>query len=204
MAGEKKLWNYLLRFLGALILVALLCLLAASLILAKPQKDKTEALPDRPSREASPALSIETGNDLTQLVSAFPAPVMSFLSGSEMTFVSAVSADAAVEGGFARVATLYWQTAEGVPVTLRSIWPADTLNLLEGNFHFMPYTGPTLFGNPSVRMENDDYIRLHVTTSQALYVVLMPRSLSGQVSSICRSLQLFTVGPTSQNEQANK
>ena len=105
-----------------------------------------------------------------------------------------------VSGGFGRVATLYWQTAEGEPVTLRSIWPADAVSLLEGGFHFMPAAGPTLFGSASVRMEKDDSVRLHTATDQALYVVLLPRSLSGQVSDLCRSLQLFTAAQQSDEE----
>ena len=128
------------------------------------------------------------------MIASFPAPVMNFMSGSGMTFVSASSADAALNGGFGRIATLNWQTPEGEPVMLRSIWPADALSLLEAGYHFMPYAGPTLFGNASVRMENDDAVRIHTATDRALYVVLLPRSLSGQAGTLCRSLQLFTVG----------
>ena len=154
-----------------------------------------EPSPAQPSADARPAVSIDQETDLVKLVSDFPAPVMSYMSGSGMIFVSATSADAAVSGGFGRVTTLYWQTVDGEPVTLQSIWPADALSLLEDGFHFMPVAGPSLFGSMSVRMEKDDAVRLHVTTDQALYVVLLPRSLSGQVSDLCRSLQLFTAAP---------
>ena len=200
MSGGKKIWKILLRLLGALVLVALLALLAGTLILAKPQENKPETAAALPSAEARPAVSIDRESDLFRLVADFPAPVMSYMSGSGMTFVSAVSADAAVSGGFGRVATLYWQTAEGEPVTLRSIWPADAVSLLESGFHFMPAAGPTLFGSASVRMEKDDSVRLHTATDQALYVVLLPRSLSGQVSDLCRSLQLFTAAQQSDEE----
>ena len=71
--------------------------------------------------------------------------------------------------------------------------------MLEDGFHFMPYAGPTFFGNTSVRMENDQYIRLHTTTDQALYVVILPRSLSKQVSSLCGFLKLYTI--RNDNEQ---
>ncbi len=192
MSGGKTIWKYLLRGLGVVIFIALLALLAASLILAKPQNDKTDITPVRPFAESSPAVTIDNENDLFQLVSGFPAPIMSFLSGSGMTFVSAESSDIEITGGFGRMATLYWQTPEGYPMTLRSIWPVSALSLLEDGFHFMPVSGPSLFSNTSVRMENDDYIRLHVTTDQALYVVLLPRALNGQISDLCRSLQLFT------------
>lgn len=192
MADGKKIRKTALRIIGAVIAAALLALLAASLILAKPQGEETETASARPSQDASPAVSISSEADLVGLISAFPAPVMSFMSGSGMTFVSATSADLAYGGGFARIAVLYWQTAEGVPVTLRTVWPADALSLLEDGYHFMPYAGPALFGGASVRMENDETVRLHTATDQALYVVLLPRSLSSQVSTLCSSLQLYS------------
>ncbi len=191
MSGGKMIWKYLLRILCAVVFIVLLALLAASLILAKPQSDKTGATPARPAAESGPDMTIDSESDFVELVSGFPAPVMSFMSGSGMTFVSAVSSSAEVSGGFARIVTLYWQTPEGQPMTLRSIWPANALSLMEDGFHFMPVSGPTLFGSPSVRMENDETIRLHLATDQALYVVLLPRALNGQVSELCRSLQLF-------------
>ena len=193
MAGGKKIRIILLRLIGAVILVALLALLAFSLIIAKPQDPDPVSETARPSADASPAVSVDEEQDLARLISSFPAPVMSFMSGSGMTFVSATSADEAFGGGFARIATLNWQTPEGEPVRLQSIWPADALELLEDGYHFMPYTGPALFGSTSVRMENDDAVRIHVTTGQALYVVLLPRALSTQAGTLCRSLQLFTV-----------
>ena len=195
MADGKKIRKTVLGLISAVLGTALLAILAASLILAKPQGEETETAAARPSQDARPAVSINSENDLVSLISAFPAPVMSFMSGSGMTFVSATSADLAYAGGFARIAVLYWQTAEGVPVTLRTVWPADALSLLEDGYHFMPYAGPALFGGTSVRMENDETVRLHTATDQALYVVLLPRSLSAQTETVCRSLQLFTVDP---------
>ncbi len=193
MAGGKHFRKLLFRIIGAAITVALLALLAVSLIIARPQDEGPAAVAALPSANASPAVSAESEQDLPGLIAAFPAPVMSFMSGSGMTFVSATSADSAYNGGFGRIATLNWQTAEGEPVVLRTIWPADALALLEDGFHFMPYAGPALFGSGSVRMENDEAVRVHTATDQALYAVLLPRTLSAQTGAICRSLQLFTV-----------
>ena len=195
MAGGKKIRKILTRIIGAVIMAALLALLAASLIVARPQEAEQAAALTRPSYQSSPAVSAEKEQDLTGLIASFPAPVMSFMSGSGMIFVSATSADAAVDDGFGRIATLNWQTPEGEPVMLRSIWPASALSLLEDGYHFMPYAGPALFGTTSVRMENDETVRIHTDTDQALYIVLVPRALSGQVGTLCRSLQLFTVDP---------
>lgn len=193
MAAGKKLWKILLKILACLVSIALLALAAASLILAKPAPEPSAAPAATPSTASGPALEIRDETELYRLVAAFPAPVMSFMSGSGMTFVSAVSADSAVSGSFARTATLYWQTEDARPMILQSICPADSLSLLEEGYHFSATPGPTLFGNPSVRMEKEDTIRIHATTDQALYVLILPSSLSDQVSNLCRSLQLFTV-----------
>ena len=191
MAGGKKVRKILLRIVGTVIAIALMALLAASLIIAKPQDSDPAPAAARPFTNASPVVTIEDELDLSQLFAAFPVPVMSFMGGSGMTFVSATCADAAVDGGFGRIATLNWQTAEGEPVRLRSIWPANALDLLEDGYHFMPYTNPALFGSGSVRMENDRTVRIHAATDQALYEVLLPRALSAETSNICRALQLY-------------
>ena len=195
MTAGKKFWKLLLRIIGNLILVVLLLLAAASLILAKPAPEPAKASDTAPALTASPALEIREETDLYRLVSSFPAPVMSFMSGSGMTFVSAVSADSAVSGRFARVATLYWQTEDAQPLILQSLCPADSLSLLEDGYHFSAVAGPTLFGSRSVRMEKGSTIRIHTTTDQALYVLIVPDHLSDQITNLSRSLQLFTANP---------
>ena len=194
MNNGKNLRKVLFRILQILFSVALMALLTASLILAKPQEDKTDKPSAAASSEAVPAVSIDQETDIPRLMTTFPAHLMSFLSGSGMDFVSASAYDVAIPGGFGRVVDQSWQTAEGDPVTIRSIWPVTALNLLEDGFHFMPY---------GVRMENDSTIRLHASTDEALYVVLLPRSLSSQVNSICSSLQLYYTGGSKAEEEDN-
>ena len=205
MNNGKNLRKVLVRVLQILFSVAMMVLLTVSLILAKPQEEKTVQPAAAASSEAVPAVTIDNENDIPQLMSTFPAHLMSFLSGSGMDFVSATAYDVVIPGGFGRVVDQSWQTAEGDPVTIRSIWPADAKKMLEDGFHFMPYGGPSLFGNasPSVRMENDSTIRLHASTDEALYVVLLPRSLSGQVSSVCSSLQLYYASGSKAEEEDN-
>jgi hypothetical protein len=193
LSAGKKFWKVLLKILGSLVFIAVLVLAAVSLILAKPSPEETESPAAAPSLAASPALEIKNETELYRLVASSPAPVMSFMSGSGMTFVSAVSSDTAVSGNFARNTVLYWQTKDGQPLILQSICPADALSLLEEGYHFSASAGPVLFGNPSVRMEKDDAIRIHTATDQALYVLILPRTLSDQIPNLCRSLQLFTV-----------
>ena len=115
------------------------------------------------------------------------------MSGSGMVFVSGNSADVGLDGGFGRVVTLYWQTPDGDPLILRSIYPASALSLLEKDYHFSAIAGPTLFGAGSVRMENADTVRIHAATDTGLYAMIVPKSSAAKISSISRSLQLFSV-----------
>ena len=193
MSVGKQFLKILGKILAVLFAAALLALAAVSLILAKPQDGDVSGTAEQARLSASPALEIQDENSLPDLIGDFPAPVMSFMSGSGMSFVSGLSSDVSFDGQFARTATLYWQTADGTPFSLQSICPADAYSVLDRGFHFTTAESPTLFGNSSVRMENDQLIRVHTATDQALYVLLVPRSLNTQIPEICRSLQLFTV-----------
>ena len=191
MADRKKIRKILIRILEIVFSAALLVLLAVSLILAKPQEDKIVTPAASPAVQAGQAIRIDQENDLVHL--DFPAPLMCFQNISGMTFTEATCADITVPGGFGRVAVTTWQTEEGDEIVLKSVFPADALNVLEEGFHFMPYAGPTFFGNTSVRMENDQFIRLHTTTDQALYEVLLPRRLSTKLTQICGFLKLYNI-----------
>ena len=196
MSAGKKFWKVLLKILGSLVFIAVLVLAAVSLILAKPSPEETESPAAAPSLAASPALEIKNETELYRLVASSPAPVMSFMSGSGMTFVSGTSADAAWRGQFGRILTLYWQTREGQPLILQSIYPAEALDLMSGGgYHFSAAAGPALFGQTSVRMENADTVRLHVQAEgRGLYVVTVPKALAAEIGDICRSIQLFVAG----------
>ncbi len=196
MKSRKKFLHILLKVLTALFSVVLIILIGALLILAQPQKEKTEKAEPQPLLTASPAKNIEYETELRSLVEDFPVPVLSFMSGSGMVFVSGSSSDVGLKGGFGRVASLYWQTPDGEPLILRSIYPASALSLLEDGYHFSTVAGPVLFGTDSVRMENADTIRIHAATDTGLYVVTVPKSAASKLSSLSRSLQLFSVRPS--------
>ena len=187
-----KLRRLLPRLLGVLLSLAAMVTVAFSLILSRPERDATALPPAQPLLAGSPAVQITSEEEIPGLMASFPAPVMSFMSGSGLRFVSGVSADISLQGGFGRVVTLYWQTEDGEPLILDSIYPASALTLLRQEaYRFSRTAGPVLFGQDSVRMENGDKIRVHTATDTGLYAVTLPRSLSGRLSSIARSLQLF-------------
>lgn len=184
--------SVVLKILSALVTLVVLAFLYVTLIVAQPQEKNQQKAVQLPLMQSSPAVAIAQENDLLQVVSSFPVPVMSFMSGSGMVFVSGTSSDTAFNGGFARVATLYWQTPEGQPLILQSWYPADLTLMGRGDYIFSDTEGPVLFGAASVRMENADTIRIHTLTEDGLYAITLPKSLSPQLSYICRSIQLFT------------
>ena len=186
----------LLKVLTGLLSVILIVLIGALLVLAQPKKEDTEPPAPQPMLTASPALNIDLETELRSLVESFPVPVLSFMSGSGMSFVSGSSADVGLKGGFGRVVSLYWQTPDGDPLILQSIYPASALSLLNNGYHFSAVAGPTLFGVDSVRMENADTVRIHAATDTGLYVVTVPKAAASKISSLSRSLQLFSVKPS--------
>ena len=192
----RKFLRILLKVLTGLFTVILVVVIGALLVLAQPKKDETEKAEPQPLLTASPAQNISAETELRSLVETFPVPVLSFMSGSGMTFVSGTSADVGLKGGFGRVVSLYWQTPDGEPLILQSIYPASALSLLNNGYHFSTIGGPTLFGTESVRMENADTVRIHAATDTGLYVVTVPKSAASKLSSMSRSLQLFSVRPS--------
>ena len=195
-SGRRTILQVLLKVVTALFSVALIVLIGALLVLAQPKREDTEKAEPQPLLTASPAMNITVETDLRSLVESFPVPVLSFMSGSGMSFVSGTSSDAGLEGGFGRIVSLYWQTQDGDPLILQSIYPASALSLLEKGYHFSAVAGPTLFGVDSVRMENADTVRVHAATDTGLYVLTVPKSAASKISSLSRSLQLFSVRPS--------
>ena len=195
-SGRRTILQVLLKVVTALFSVALIVLIGALLVLAQPKREDTEKAEPQPLLTASPAMNIEAETDLRSLVESFPVPVLSFMSGSGMSFVSGTSSDAGLEGGFGRIVSLYWQTQDGDPLILQSIYPASALSLLEKGYHFSAVAGPTLFGVDSVRMEKADTVRIHAATDTGLYVLTVPKSAASKISSLSRSLQLFSVRPS--------
>ena len=188
----RKAGRLLGRGLAGLLSLAMLAGLYFTLIIGQPQPKEQEDTPVQPALTASPAMQIDQEGELRDLVAAFPAPVMSFMSGSGMIFVSGTSADTAWKGQFGRVATLYWQTAAGEPLILQSIYPSTALSALEDGYRFSSTGGPMLFGSQSVRMEKADTVRIHAAADTGLYVMIVPKSLGSQVAALSRSLQIIS------------
>ncbi len=188
----KKIFRVLLKVFSGIISFALLALTCLALILAQPQEDGARTPDPQPSLAPSPAVTIYSEAELPELLSAFPVPVMSFVSGSGLTMVSGSARDITVDGKTGRISTLEWQTPDGQTVALQSIYPADALSALDPRYHFGNKLGPTLFGSDSVYMESAGAVRLHASTDSALYVVIAPPALKSSLPALSRSLQLLS------------
>ena len=199
VSGGRKFLRFLLKFLAGLLSVALIVMVGALLVLAQPKKDDTEKAEPQPLLTASPALNISSESEIRSLVESFPVPVLSFMSGSGNIFVSGSSADTGLKGGYGRIITLNWQMPDGDPLILQSIYPASALSVLGTGYHFSNIAGPTLFGSDSVRMEDAQTVRIHAATETGLYVIIVPKSAASKISSLSRSLQLFSVERSDKN-----
>ncbi len=193
MPRRKKFFRVLLKILSGLVSFALLVFACLSLIIAQPQPDKIKEPEPQALLSPAPAIETRSESELTSVASSFPAPLMSFVASSGMRFVSASARDAAVDGGTGRVATLNWQTPDGEPVILQSIYPASALSLLGNDYHFVWKLGPTLFGSDSVYMEANGAVRLHARTDSALYVVIVPPAVAPKLTALSQSLQLLSM-----------
>lgn len=180
-------------------LTALLTVLAAAIfyiavILGEPQEDQPALHPlmDQPLLTASAAVKVEEEGLLFALHNDFPVPMLQPLSGSGMTFLSGESHDAAFDEGLGRIVTLRYLTAANQEITVRSIYPARALSLVEkADYVLADVAGQALAGLKSVRMENATHIRLHAQAEDAIYVLTVPKMSSSELISITRSLQLY-------------
>ncbi len=195
-SGHRRFLQILLKVLAGFFSVVLIVVIGALLVLAQPRREETEKAEPQHLLTASPALNIAYETELRTLVESFPVPVLSFMSGSGMSFVSGSSSDIGLKGGYGRMISLYWQTPDGDPLILQSIYPASALSVLDNGYHFSNIAGPALFGVESVRMENADTVRVHAATESGLYVMTVPKTAAFGISSLSRSLQLFSVRPS--------
>ena len=188
----KKIITVVLKVITGIMTAALFAAVCFVLIMTHPQPDKEKSSAPQPLLTASPSMTASSPEDLTTLIKSFPAKVMAFSGDSGMTFLTASSEDSSLPGGTARIATLWWQDADGEQVILQSIYPSSALSLLEDGYRFSSTGGPMLFGSQSVRMEKADTVRIHAAVDTGLYVMIVPKSLGSQVAALSRSLQMIS------------
>lgn len=197
MQEKAPLWQRIAKSVLLTLLTALL--LAAfyiAVIMGNPQEDADSAVAakqDQPLLTAMGApLLIRTADQLGLLLDAFPAPVLAAPANGALAFEQGLAEDVPFEGGLARRITLTCRTAEGLPVTIVSLYPARAIDLIEkADYHFSSTVGHPLAGLASVQMENDDTIRMHAQGPEAIYVVTLPKLTGMALRTLTSTLQLY-------------
>jgi len=180
----------LARIGAVLIAVLLIVVFYLAVILGHPQKDEAAQPPlqNQPLLAGSPAMQLAPGDDPAPLLFSFPVPVLY----SQDAVHQGASYDVPFENGYARMVDLVYQAdAAGQTWSVRTIYPARALSLVEkGDFRMASATAQTVAGQSFVRMENADSLRLHAQSSDAVYVITLPKALAGEHQALLRTLQL--------------
>lgn len=173
--------------------VLFLAVIYLQLIMIPPREDhRGETGAEQPLLMASQAVSLTRADQVGELVTQFPVPVLGCQEGHGLTLIAGNSRDVAFEGGLGRSTTLVYQSASGHRITATSIYPARALTLLKGyEWHLSPADGPSVAGIPTVRMENGDTIRLHMQTDEGLYSIETTRVSDAELASLVQPFVLF-------------
>ena len=184
-------------FLSLVLTAILIAVFYLAVVLGQPTADEDDVTvadaASQPLLSPSPAESITAESQLTELISHFPTPVLSFVAGTGPTLIAASSYDTAFENGFARILDLTYTMEDGGTVQLRTIYPARALSLIDrGDYHLNQATSLSMAGLKAVKMENQSTIRLHAQGTEALYVVTLPQMSGDEISSLMKGMQLNT------------
>lgn len=184
------------KVLAALLTAVVVAVFYLAVILGQPQADPDAVVvsADQPVLTASPAVTLSSAGELEALLQAFPVPALYAADASSLTLNGGTSYDMAYEGGFARILTLSYTTEAGVRVEVQSIYPARALDFVpKGDYRIGQVAGQSIAGLESVRMENDQSIRLHVQAAEGIYVLTVPTMTADELAGVTRALQLYAV-----------
>ncbi len=176
----------LVRAVLFLVLAALLYLVV---IVVHPQEEK-QAFPHQPLLQSSPAVILDSTDDLPAMIQAFPVPVLQASASSDLLLQAGASSDVPFEGGFGRNLTLIYLYQGEIQIQVETIYPARALSLLSGSGWHMSPRNWRISGQDAVSMENSQSLRVHLQGTEALYAVTISRSAAGEMTDILRSLQI--------------
>jgi hypothetical protein len=143
--------------------------LCVGLILAYPD---TESREQAEPLQASPSVTARGAGGIGELRAAFPADLLGFRT---LTLVEGTCADAAWEGGTARIAVLRWQDADGTQLTTTTICPSRAISLLDAEgWRLSDRQGLGFFDARGAAMDRGGRRRVHVQMADALYAVEYP------------------------------
>ena len=197
MQERLPLWRRIVKAaLLSLLTIVLLAAFYIAVIMGNPQEDGDSAVTARQDQPLLTSLGapilIRSADQLSLLLDAFPAPVLAAPANTALVFEQGLVEDVPFEGGLGRRLTITCRTAEGLPVTIVSLYPARAIDLVaRGDYRFSSTVGHPLAGLASVQMENDNTIRMHAQGADALYVVTLPRLDAAGLRALTSILQLY-------------
>lgn len=182
--------------LATLLTLVLLTAFYLAVIMGNPQEAESTALApqlDQPLLDAMSApIMITQPSQLGALLEVFPGQVLAAMNAPALTFVQGVCEDVPFEGGLGRKVTLTYRIAEGASVTVVSLYPARATTLIpKADYTFSSTGGLTLAGLRSVRMENDETIRMHAQGADALYLVTLPKLPEANLRALTQTLSRY-------------
>jgi hypothetical protein len=130
-------------------------------------------------------------NAIPSLLTSYPAPIMRLSLGTDIVFSEGQTYDVAYEGAFARICDLFYQTADGRDIALKSIYPKSAYDLVDTRaYSLSPVLGYSLLHLNAVRMDAAQTIRFHVEGDEALYFVSIPKEYLDSAPSLLKLCQL--------------
>ena len=181
------------RIIRAVLMAVFLLLFAVifyvSVILANPQEDENPVRTDPPLQTAAPPAEMRSAADLPSLLTQFPGPAL--LATDGYTLIGGGMQDVPVSGGYARTLTLTYRHSSGRELTVRSIWPAKSEEVLDAaGWHLSQIAGQSIAGMPSLRLENGNTLRLQCQGTDALYTVETDLLSGEELAAMLQPLQL--------------
>ena len=189
LVGKVIRWLLLAAIAGILTFSFLL-----AAVMGNPDRQQSKAKTEETQLTGRESVSCESTEKLPDLLEGFPAPMLCFLSGGDMEFVSGTATDLAMDDGTARSITLNYRTGDGEAVTVRSVYPASAISLLKvDDYTLSSATAQSIAGMSAVRMDKENTIRFHALSEEALYVVELPAMEESKITQTLKTLQLASV-----------
>lgn len=196
MLTQKKR-PLILRVISRLLAIAMFVVVAVIfylvVVLGQPQETQQEAVDlHQPLTAPAQTQNITSVVQLNDLMAAFPVEVLCAPASSGYVLENGSAYDVEFAGGVARVIRLQYVTPDGFMLALDSIYPARAVDVLKyGDYRLQPSEGSPVAGMRTVRMENDETVRLHAQSAHGLYAVTAPLNAAGQLPLLVQPLQMM-------------
>ena len=188
-----------LRRLGVMLLIGIaLAMTYVFLLMGEPNVD-SDAAPRTALREEAitvPIAAVEApgGAQLATMAATFGKPLLA-LYGEPLPLQKVTLYDTAFKGGYARRATLLYETEDGQAIKLESIRPTAAVTLLNHQDSSL-YAGNiySLAGMEAARMDSPNEVCIFAKSDEVVYAVSGPVAYFQEMSALIRQTTLLDPG----------